>query len=171
MFYTNCIYLFVWLCFFVSLENFSLVWRRYHCRWRAANFDLCSALRSIEQWGFFNVPHLLRHRPTVYIGHLRGPVTLTPNAERFAIELSLSVFKTLVCCSRMRGECSTSTPPRRSTKIIKREINVKFSVFMLYFFHMKYKKCIQNNMYIYTKSNQNFFSVFKNMYIYCGLDF
>ena len=25
----------------------------------AANFDLCSVLMAIEQWGFFNVPHLL----------------------------------------------------------------------------------------------------------------
>ena len=27
-------------------------------------------------------------------GHLRGPVTLTPNAERFAVELSLPVLTT-----------------------------------------------------------------------------
>ena len=31
----------------------------------------------IEQWGFFNVPHPLRHGPTVYNGHLRWPMTLT----------------------------------------------------------------------------------------------
>ena len=29
-----------------------------------------------------SVPHPLRHGPTVYNGHLRGPVTLTPVAER-----------------------------------------------------------------------------------------
>ena len=45
------------VCFFVQLENFSLVWRRQLCRWRVANFDSCSALMAIEQWGFFNVPH------------------------------------------------------------------------------------------------------------------
>ena len=28
---------------------------------KAANFDLCSALIAIEQWGFFSVPHLLWH--------------------------------------------------------------------------------------------------------------
>ena len=32
------------------------------------------------------MPHLLRH---VYNGHLRGPVPLTPVAERLAVELSL----------------------------------------------------------------------------------
>ena len=36
----------------------------------------------------------LRHGPTVYDGHLRGPVTLTPVAERLAVELSLPVFTT-----------------------------------------------------------------------------
>ena len=77
--------------FIVLLENFSLIWRRHHCRWRAAHFDLCSALLVIEQWGFFYMPHPLRHGPTVYNGHLRGPVTLTPNAERLAVELSLPV--------------------------------------------------------------------------------
>ena len=69
--------LFVCLEFLVPLENFSLVWRRHHCQWRAANFDLCSALMAIEQWGFFSLPHLLWHGTTVYNGRLRGPVTLT----------------------------------------------------------------------------------------------
>ena len=73
--------IFVCLGFSVPLENFSLIWRRHHYLWRTANFDLYSALMAIEQWGFFNVSHLLRHGPTLYNGHLRGPVTLTPVAE------------------------------------------------------------------------------------------
>ena len=81
----NQCFLFVCLELIVPLENFSLIWRRHHCRLRAANFDLCSALMAIEQWGFFNVPHQPRHGPTVYYGHLRGPVTLAPNAERGAV--------------------------------------------------------------------------------------
>ena len=36
--------LFVSFGFFVPLENFSLKWRRHNCRWKAANFDLCSSL-------------------------------------------------------------------------------------------------------------------------------
>ena len=43
------------------------------------------------------MPHPLRHGPTVYNGHLRGPLTLTPVAERLAVELSLPVFTTQVC--------------------------------------------------------------------------
>ena len=35
--------------FFVPLENFSIIWRRHLCRWRASNFDLSSALMAIEQ--------------------------------------------------------------------------------------------------------------------------
>ena len=82
----------VWLGFFVPLENISLIRRRHHCRWRAANFDLCSALMAIKEWGFFSVPHLLWHGASVYNDHLRGPVTLTPIAELVAVELSLPVF-------------------------------------------------------------------------------
>ena len=56
-------------------------------RWRATHFDLYSALRTSEQWGFFNMSHLLWHGPTLDNGHLRGPV-----AERLAVELSLTVL-------------------------------------------------------------------------------
>ena len=94
----NKFVLFVYLGYFVPLENFSLVWKRHHCRWKAANFDLCSALMAIQQWGFFSVPHLLWHGASVYNGHLRWPVTLTPIAERLAVELSLPVFTAKVCC-------------------------------------------------------------------------
>ena len=46
------------------------------------NFDLYSALMAIEQW-IFDMPYLLWHGPTLYNGHLRGPVTHTLVAERF----------------------------------------------------------------------------------------
>ena len=77
---------------FVPLDNFSLKWRRRHYRCRVANFDLCSALMAIEQWGLFSMPHLLRHGASVYNGHFRGPMTLTFIAERLAVDLSLSGF-------------------------------------------------------------------------------
>ena len=42
--------LFVCLWFFVPFT-----WRRNNYRWRAANFDWCSALVAPGHWGFFNV--------------------------------------------------------------------------------------------------------------------
>ena len=54
--------------------------------------NLNSALMAIEQRGFFNVPNLLWHEPTLYNGHLWGPVTLTSVAEGLAVELSLPIF-------------------------------------------------------------------------------
>ena len=48
---------------------------------------------TIEQWRFFSVPHLLWHSASVYNGHLRGPLTLTPVAEHLVVELSLSVLR------------------------------------------------------------------------------
>ena len=125
--------LFVYSEFIVPLENFSLIWIRHQCQWRAANFDICSALMAIEQWGFLNVPQPLRHGPTVYNGHLRGPVTLTPVAERLAVELfydcrlqSLRFVATgnRTLISRMRGKRSTSTPLRRSELSIKISYNL-----------------------------------------------
>ena len=53
--------MFVCLSSFVPLENFLFIWSRHNCRWRSANFDLCSALIAIEQCGFFSVPYLLGH--------------------------------------------------------------------------------------------------------------
>ena len=84
----------VCLGFYVPLEKVSLIWRRHHDRRRASNVDLCSALMAIEQSGFFSEPHLLWHETSAYNGHLRGPVTLTPNAERFVVELSLTDLTT-----------------------------------------------------------------------------
>ena len=115
---------FVCLEFIVPLEIFSLIWRRHHCRWRAAHFDLCSALMAIEQWGFFNVPHLLRHGASVCNGHLRGPVTLTPVYERFCsgdvtncfYDLGLSqpgIEPRSPACKANDLHVRTFTPPRR----------------------------------------------------------
>ena len=63
-------------------------------RWRAWPMYV---LMAIEQWGFFNVPHLLRHGTSVYDYHLRGPVKLTHIVERLAVMLSIFVFTTKVC--------------------------------------------------------------------------
>ena len=50
----------------------------------------------IEQRVFFNVPYLLLHGPTVYNGHIRGPVTTTSVSDRLAVELSLPLLTTCV---------------------------------------------------------------------------
>ena len=94
-----CLWSFVLFGFFYPTWEISLIWRCHHCQWRAANFDLCSALMAIEQWGFFNMPNILWHKAFVYNSHLRDPVTLTPIADRLAVELSLPVFTTKICCS------------------------------------------------------------------------
>ena len=73
--------------------------KNHHYRWRAANFDRCSALMAIEQYGFFSVPHVLWHGSSVYYGHLRGPVTLTPITKRLAVDQSLPVLR--LCLSRL----------------------------------------------------------------------
>ena len=57
-----CFVLFV--CLFVTTcptRDYSLIWRCHYYRLRSAKFDLFLALMAIEHWGFFSVPHLLRH--------------------------------------------------------------------------------------------------------------
>ena len=88
-------YLFVWRGggsshskIFHSFGDFTIVGERLQ------KFHLCSAVMAIEQWGFFNVSHLLWHGLTVYNGHLRGPLTLTPIAKHWAEKLVLPVLTT-----------------------------------------------------------------------------
>ena len=76
---------------FVSLANFSLIWRCHHNRWTTTTFDLYSAFMAIEQWEFFNVPHL---HNTLYNGHLRGSVTPTC-CRAFGIGAVTTRFKDL----------------------------------------------------------------------------
>ena len=126
--------LFVCLEFIVPLENCLLIWRRHHCRWRPANFDLCSAFMAIEQWGFFNVPHLVRYGQTVYNGHLRGPVTLTtvPSVWQWICHYLFLRLRSVANgdrspISRMRGKRLTSTPPRWSYLIVISVVPVEFN--------------------------------------------
>ena len=83
--------------FFVPLKNFSLIWRRHYWRWRAANFDLCSALMAIKQWVFFSMPHLHVYcdtRPGFSWSHPIWLVTFTPFTKCLGVELSLPVLTT-----------------------------------------------------------------------------
>ena len=52
------------------------------------------------------MPHQLGHGASVYNGHLRENVNLTPVAECLEVELSLPVFTTYVC----RGWNSNTQP-------------------------------------------------------------
>ena len=79
-------------------------------------FDLYLALVAIEQWRFFSVPHLLWHGSSVYVGHLWGPVTLTSDVERLAVELSITVLMIYVC--RTRGSNTNHLHERRMLKPI-----------------------------------------------------
>ena len=67
-----------------------------------------------------HVQHLLWQGTSVYNGHLRGPVRLTPIAERLAVELSLPVFtlglsrlEFKLPSFRLRGERSNPLRRRR----------------------------------------------------------
>ena len=48
--------LFVCLLFNVTLQNFSLICRRYNCCWREHNLGLWSALTALDQGGIFIMP-------------------------------------------------------------------------------------------------------------------
>ena len=77
---------------YVPLENF------FHSYEDVTN--ICEGLQILSfvrhSWPlsseFFSMPHLLSQGASVYNGHLRGPVTFTPVAERLAVELSLRQY-------------------------------------------------------------------------------
>ena len=99
----------LFVCFFWGVyrptrEFFTHMEMSYY-RWRVAIVYLCSALMIIEQWRFFSVTTSLTGA-SFYNWYLRGPVTLTPIAERLAVELSLYVCTAYVC----RGWYSNTQP-------------------------------------------------------------
>jgi hypothetical protein len=71
------------LQFYVPLKNFSLIWRRHHCRWRAAKFRpmLGAQIRSFEQGVIFIAPHLLWHGASVLPVSSEGPPILVASYD------------------------------------------------------------------------------------------
>ena len=89
IFFEKMFCLFIWSLsshsrFFHSYEDVTIIGEGLHFF-----LPMFGTHGSEKQWGFFNVPHLLWHGPTLCNGHLRGPVTLTPVAKRLAVELPL----------------------------------------------------------------------------------
>ena len=77
-------------CFSSHFRIFHSYGDHHHFRWRAANLIYARHSWSLNKY----LPHLLWHGASVYSDHHRGPVTLTPVAERLAVELSRPVFTT-----------------------------------------------------------------------------
>ena len=73
--------------FFLSLRDVTITSKGLH---------ILTYTRHFRQL-IFSVPHLLWHGASFYNGHLWWPMTLTLNAERLAVELSLPVLTTYVC--------------------------------------------------------------------------
>ena len=111
--------LFVNLQFIVPFENFSLIWRRHHCRWRVANFDLCSVLMAIEQWVFLTchtscdtgLPFIMVISEDPWHSHLL-PSFWQWICHYLFLRLRSVATGNRTPISRMRGERPTSTPPR-----------------------------------------------------------
>ena len=104
---------FIWLSLFVSL-GFIVPLENFHSfgdvTIAGESVQILTCARhswplSSEGW-FFSMPHLLWHEASVHNGHLRGPETLKPIAERVALELSLPLLRTKVC----RGWDSNTKP-------------------------------------------------------------
>ena len=77
-------------CLFAQGFSSKLIWRLYHCRWRAVNFDLCSKLMAIEQWPFLSV----LFRVEVKINTLKEPIhwTLTVKISKLKKEKSKNII-------------------------------------------------------------------------------
>ena len=68
-------------------------------QWRAANCQILTNARHLWPFSSEGSSTCLAYSdtgPSVYNGHLRRPVTITPNAERLGLELTLPVFTTRI---------------------------------------------------------------------------
>ena len=105
--------MFVCLEFTVPLENFSLIWIRLYYRWRASNFDLCSGSEGsltchtyCDTGLHFIISEDPWHSPLL-------PSVLQWSCHNLFLRLRSVATGDRTPISRMRGERSTSTPPRR----------------------------------------------------------
>jgi hypothetical protein len=57
------------LLFYIPLNNISLIWRRHHCRWRAAKLRSMLGAQSLGAGRGLHMPHLLRYGALV--SHLK----------------------------------------------------------------------------------------------------
>jgi hypothetical protein len=62
-----------YLRFYAPLKNISLIWRRHHCRWRAAKIRPMLGAQGLWAGGIFIVPHLLWHGTSVFPVSSEGP--------------------------------------------------------------------------------------------------
>lgn len=80
------------------IAPFSIIWNRHHCRCRAANLGLWSALNSLSSkvrgW---RVTSTVTHG-IPFICNLRGPETFIHVIKRLIVELSLPVLITISVC-------------------------------------------------------------------------
>ena len=87
------VFLFV-LGFFISIQNFSLTWRRHYY-----HEGLKILTYAQHSWPLSSEGSLACHiycdtQASIYNDHVYGPVTLAPIADYLAVELSLPVFTT-----------------------------------------------------------------------------
>ena len=98
----------VCLGFIVPLENFWIIWRIQHYRWKGQNLAYAWHLQPLSNNAYLACHIYCDTGYPFIMGHLRGTVTLAPTAERLAVELSLclSILMSKVC----RGWYSNTQP-------------------------------------------------------------
>ena len=77
---------------FCPVENISLILRRHHCRWRAANLDLCLALMAFSSEGSLACHTCCDTGPPFLRSYPKDPWFSLLNAELLAKEQSLPIF-------------------------------------------------------------------------------
>ena len=77
---------------FRPVENISLILRRHHCRWRAANLDLCLALMAFSSEGSLACHTCCDTGPPFLRSYPKDPWFSLLNAELLAKEQSLPIF-------------------------------------------------------------------------------
>ena len=120
----NC--LFVCLEFIVPVENFSLIWRHHHCRWRAANLTYAQHSWPLSSEDSFTchthcdtgLHFIMVIFKDPWHSHLLTSVWQWSCHQLFLWLRSVTTGDRTPI-SRMQGERSTSTPLQRSSGTVK----------------------------------------------------
>ena len=131
------IVMFVWVEFIVPLENFSLIWRRHHCRWK---LQILICARGPHSWPLSSEGSLTSHTncdtdlPFIQV-FSEDPwrSNLLPSVWQWSCHYLFLRLRSIANgdqtpISCMRGERSTSSPPRRFLEKLKSPL-----IFLPYF--------------------------------------
>jgi hypothetical protein len=127
----------IFLRFYVSLKNFSLIWRRHRWRWRAAKARPVLSTQNLWAGRDLFVPHLLLYGASIYRSY--------PNDHPFQLPLTI--------CMGCRGPILTLI---LTGFLVRKEEKIPQSLLWNYCLHVKECLFLFKSMFIYIFTDDSY---------------